>query len=158
MSSRWGRLVSATGNAAPIGTGLTVAAYHWFTPVYMVTDPFSGKREYDDMEAVLGFAQAVLSNFRLAFAEEEWTERLKVELSIAPYSDLFEKMTNKQIADFKAKLEKLLKALEEAKAEADPVEACKILRRQFGDDFPVPPKEETGRRTPPAIISSSSST
>ncbi len=42
--------------------------------------------------------------------------------------------------------------------ERDPVEACKILREQFGDDFPIPPAEDTAKKNAaPAVTVSSSS-
>lgn len=144
------------GNAAPIGIGITVAAYHWFQPVYMV-DTFSNTRRYDDLAALLRFVQTMRDNFTQRLSDGQWVERLEVRLPVAPFGSLFEKMTDAQMVEFKDKLDKLLEALEAAHDEADPVEACRMLRRQFGDDFPVPKKEDTGRRTPPAIVSSSSS-
>jgi hypothetical protein len=146
----------STGHAAPIGIAITVAAYHWFTPVKTV-HPFENTVRYDDLEALRGFVKSLLANFRSVYSDGWSVERLQVPLPVAPCSDLFEKMTDNQMADFKAKLEKLREALEAAHEEADPVEACKILKRQFGDDFSSPPKEETARKSPSAIISSSSS-
>jgi hypothetical protein len=146
----------STGHAAPIGIGITVAAYHWFTPV-KTFNMFENAVRYDDLEALRRFVRAMQGNFRPAYSDGQWVERLQVLIPVAPRSDLFEKMTDDQTADFKVRLEKLLQALEAAHEEADPVEACTILRGQFGDDFSVPPKEETARRSSPAIISSSSS-
>jgi hypothetical protein len=37
----------------------------------------------------------------------------------------------------------------------NPVEACKELQKVFGDDFPVPEKDDTGQARGPAIIASS---
>lgn len=146
------------GNAAPIGIGITVAAYHWFSPQYSVTDPFSNARTYNDLLALQRFVQVMLNHFRLVPSEEGGqVDRLIVRLPVVPYNDLFERMTDKQMADFKVKLEDLLQALNDADEEADPVEACKILRKQFGDDFPVPTRPETGRKVPRAFISSSAS-
>jgi hypothetical protein len=66
-------------------------------------------------------------------------------------------MTNLQMKNFKEKLESLYDVLVEAENEADPVEACEKLHKQFGDDFPVPELKETGQVRGPAIVSSSSS-
>ncbi|MCL5960660.1 MAG: nucleotidyltransferase [Chloroflexi bacterium] len=147
---------SSSGNAAPVGIGITVAAFTWFVPVKNV-DAFNNARRYDDLEALHRFAKSMLDGFRLVYADGEYTERLAVILPVPPGSDVFGKMTNAQMADFNARLQKLLDAIEAAQEEADPVEACKLLRGQFGDDFPVPPKEETGQKRGPAIISSSGS-
>lgn len=144
------------GNAAPIGIGVTVAAYYWFAPEKIV-NTFDNTRRYDDLASLQRFVRAMLGHFRPVYSNGAWVERLQVPLPVAPRTDLFEKMTDTQMADFKAKLEKLLDAIEAAREMVDPVEACTLLRGQFGDDFPVPPKEETARRSAPAIISSSSS-
>ena len=61
------------------------------------------------------------------------------------------------MGNFKEKLETLYDVLIEAENEADPVEACEKLQKQFGDDFPVPKIEETAQVRSPAIVSSSSS-
>ena len=66
-------------------------------------------------------------------------------------------MTNLQMETFKEMLQELLDVLDIAAEEVDPVEACKELSNVFGDAFPVPTKEETGKRYAPAIVSSSSS-
>lgn len=146
---------TATGNAAPIGIGLTVAAYLWFSPTYKVPDPFSGARRYNDLPGLYRLISAMLGRFTTVYAEGEWAERLRVELPVEPHNDLFGKMTNLQMRTFKTKLEALRQVLSQAIDEVDPVEACKLLRSEFGDDFPVPSKEETGRKVPPSIISSS---
>lgn len=147
---------SSDGNAAPIGVGITVAAYHWFNPVYS-RDSFTNKRNDDDLEALSRFVKAMLTKFQNVSFKGSIVKRLIVELPVSPYCDLFEKMTDNQMADFQDKLEILLEAIGEAQQKADPVEACKILQKQFGDDFPVPSREDTAQKRPPAIISSSAS-
>jgi len=147
---------SGDGNAAPIGIGITVAAYHWFNPVY-TRDSFTNTKNYNDLEALRCFIKAVLTKFQNVYSNGNIVQRLIVELPVSPYCDLFEKMTDNQMADFQDKLEILLRAIGEAQQKADPVEACKILQKQFGDDFPVPSREDTAQKRPPAIISSSAS-
>ncbi len=66
-------------------------------------------------------------------------------------------MSNAQSEAFETKLKKLKTALDEAADEVDPVEACTKLRKVFGDDFPVPEKEDTGQKRTKAISSSSES-
>jgi hypothetical protein len=61
------------------------------------------------------------------------------------------------MAIFKERLESLKNALEDAKDMVDPVEACKLLRKYFGDDFPVPEKKETAEVRNRAFSYSSSS-
>lgn len=147
---------SSDGNAAPIGIGITVAAYHWFNPVY-TRDSFTNIKNYNDLEALRCFVNAMLAKFQNVYFNSNIVQRLIVELPVSPHNDLFEKMTDNQMADFQEKLEILLEAIGEAQQKADPVEACKILQKQFGDDFPIPSREDTAQKRPPAIISSSAS-
>lgn len=139
---------SSDGNAAPTGIALTVAAYHWLTNTYF--DPFtSGKSKPDDHRALLNLVQQMLNKFN------GWPRRLKVFLPVEPYSDLLEQMTDSQMEQFEEKLKKLRDALRDALDDVDPVQACKRMRKQFGDDFPIPEKKDTARRTPPPVSSSS---
>ncbi|MHC5724539.1 MAG: cyclic GMP-AMP synthase DncV-like nucleotidyltransferase, partial [Nostoc sp.] len=147
---------SSDGNAAPIGIGITVAAYYWFNPVY-TRDSFTNKRSDDDLEALQGFVKTMLTKFQDVNSNSNTIKRLIVELPVSPHCDLFEAMTDNQMADFQDKLEILLDAIEEAQQKVDPVEACKILQKQFGDAFPVPSQEDTAQKRPRPITSSSAS-
>lgn len=144
------------GNVAPIGIGITVAALNWFTP-RINRNLFTNKVTYHDLDALLDFVGRVLSNFGSVYHDGEWANRLEVWLPVEPGGDLFVKMTNTQMANFKEKLTSLRDALEEAKGMTDPAEACKLLRKHFGDDFPVPDKADTAQPRGRAIVSSSSS-
>ncbi len=147
---------SKDGNAAPLGIGLTVAAYDHLQPTYF--DRFAGKA--DDLGAMRALVQGVINRFGYAWDadEQKLVQRLVVKLPVEPYGDLFGRMTSQQMGDFEDKLKKLLKALDAAADEVDPVEACKKLKKVFGQDFPVPAPEETAKRySSPAIVSSSHS-
>jgi hypothetical protein len=146
---------SSGGNSAPLGIGLTVAAYDVLQPTY--ADIGAGKP--NDLEALRKLVQALVNRFTPAWDKEEgeWVRRLVVMLPVEPWSDLFGRMSNRHMEALEDKLQKLLEALDAADAEIDPHEACKKLKAVFGDDFPVPPKEETAKRHAPAIVSSSSS-
>lgn len=145
------------GHSAPIGIGITISAFYWFYPEYTLIDPFQNKRRYNDLVALRKLVSSMIANFRFVEHDGEQAERLVVILPVQPRSDLFEKMTNVQMSNFKEKLKALLTVLEEAEKEADPVVACEKLQKQFGDDFPVPETKETGQVRGPAIISSSTS-
>lgn len=143
---------SSDGNAAPNGIGLTVAAYHWLTTAYV--DEFV-KDKPDDLAALLGLVNEMIGRFTLTTHDGTFARRLAVNLPTSPYSDLFAKMTNAQMETMEEKLGKLRDALKYARDEVDPVDACKRLRKEFGDDFPVPEKRSTARVTAPPISSSS---
>lgn len=146
---------SSSGYAAPIGIGLTVAAYNDFQPTY--TDIFAGKA--NDLEAIRKLTYSMLNRFQSVWNadEQRFFRRLIVTLPVEPRCDLFERMTDRQMEQFEAKLTILRDKLDAATAEVDPVEACKILAEVFGDDFPVPAQEQTAKRHSPAIVSSSNS-
>jgi hypothetical protein len=157
-SKRWKDVkFSPDGHEAPIGIGLTVCGYYWLSISKTLVDPLTMSYEYNDLDTTINFINAMLSQFSLVGANVGRNlYRLSVRLPVQPYNDLFEKMTDIQMTNFKEKLDELLNALIKAKDEVDPVEACKILRQQFGDDFPLPEIEETAQKRGPAIISSSS--
>lgn len=140
------------GNAAPLGIALTVLAYDHLVPT--VSDSFTGVA--DDHSALRKLVKAVLGRFETRLSQEKGSyRRLVVTLPVEPWNDLFEHMSDRQIEDFEGKLARLRDALDEAADAVDPVEACKKLRRQFGDDFPVPEKSETAKQQSRAIITSS---
>jgi hypothetical protein len=74
------------------------------------------------------------------------------------YEDMFARLSDEEMEELKSWFAKMRDALQEADRVADPVEACKKLREMFGEDFPVPEPEETGKKSSaPAIVTSSSS-
>lgn len=146
---------SSDGNSAPVGIGLTIATYDHLENQYF--DVVAGKP--DDLTALKKLVSKILWSFMSIWDSEEGASvrRLIVKMPVEPWNDLFERMTNKQMSDFEEKLLALESTLNEAIQEIDPVEACKNLRKVFGDDFPVPPAAETAKRHRPAIVSSSNS-
>lgn len=143
------------GHAAPLGIGLTVAAYYHLQPQY--ADAMAGTP--NDLKALTHLVRSMLNQFAYVWDADEgkYVWRLKIYLPVEPSNDLFELMTSKQMTTFEDKLKILLVALETAEREVDPVVACGILQGVFGEDFPVPTKEETAKRHAPAIVSSSNS-
>lgn len=145
---RWKDFKFDSVNGKPTGIAFTALAYNGFVPY--TKNLFNVAADIDDLKATKNFVNYIISSF-------EWNGRIKVNLPVPPYNDLFEKMSDQQCKNLKEKLEKLKEALNEAEAETDPYEACKTLRKQFGNDFPVPPKEETGQNRKLAVSGSSES-
>ena len=139
---------SSTGNSAPNGIGLTIAAYNWFSPNKTLTDIVSSTYKYNDLQAIRSVVNGMLNNF---------SDRLSVYLPGEPYSELFTKMSDNQMTTLKEKLESLLEALDSAASEVDPVNACETLKKIFGDDFPVPEKPDTSEKKNRAISTASAS-
>jgi len=148
---RW-RDVQFRDGGAPLSIALTVAAKAWFKPRFET----SGKST--DLLALLDWIEAMLSNFETVYtADDGWHDRLKVMLPVSPYSDVMAGMTTGQMATFKEKLEALRDALSDAYDEELPEDACKLIRKQFGDDFKVPEKSETAKAVAAAVISTGNS-
>jgi hypothetical protein len=84
--------------------------------------------------------------------------RLIAQKPTPEYEDMFARLSDADMKALKSRFRELADALQDADAEPDPVEACKILQRVFGPDFPVPKPQDTGEKTKaPAIVPSSSS-
>ena len=148
---RW-RQWQFTGSGAPLSIALTVAALNWFKPNFST----SGKPV--DLLAILNWVEAILGEFTYEYSHDDSVhQRLKVLLPVAPYSDLLAKRTAAQMKTFKEKLESLRDALRDAYNKELPEDACKRLKKQFGDDFKVPEKSETAKAVTAAVISTGNS-
>lgn len=148
---RW-RQCKFPGSGAPISIALTVAALKWFQP------NFSTSGNPVDLLAMLDWIQAMLNQFTNEFRPGDgWHMRLKVTLPVEPYNDLMAKRTAAQMKDFKERLEELRDALENAYDQELPEDACKVLKKQLGDDFKIPEKPETAKAVSPAVISTGTS-
>jgi hypothetical protein len=118
------------GNAKPRGIAITALAYKLFRPD-KTYDYAAEKYRYNDLKALRGFVSRVIGNF-------DWFGNIAVNLPVKPGNNLFDKMTNKQMKDFRARLESLKIALDFAIRAKDAEEACYALWQQFGDDFTTP--------------------
>lgn len=147
---RW-RDVQFRNGGAPLSIALTIAARQWFKPRFEST----GKPA--DLLALLDWVSAVINQFQGEVTDEGYHERLKVFLPVTPGGDLMELMTKLQMKKFQEKLEALRDALSEAYDEELPEDACKVLKKQFGDDFKVPEKAETAKTVVAPVISTGNS-
>ncbi|MCP9931103.1 nucleotidyltransferase [Cyanobium sp. AMD-g] len=140
-----------SSGGSPLSIALTVAAMHWFKPRFEV----SGKAA--DLLALLDLVKEMLNQFRGTSSTDGWHERLSVMLPVMPFNDLTECMTNTQMTTLQAKLESLRNSLEDAYDETLPEEACKIMQKQFGSDFPLPDKSQTAKAVAAPYISTGTS-
>lgn len=148
---RW-RHVQFRNGGAPLSIALTVAAREWFQP------NFSTAGKPRDLLAMLDWTNAMLARFESVFTTEDGRySRLKVQLPVEPYGDLMERMTKGQMENFKERLQALRDALEAAESEDLPEDACKILNKQFGDDFKVPEKAKTAKAVTAPVINTGNS-
>lgn len=140
--------IKNTVDGKPTGIALSALAYNGFNPE-IEKDSFTGEKTENDLYATLNLVKYILDQFDIF-------DSISVYLPVPPHNDLFEKMkkNEKQTTKLKEKLKDLHADLVKAKDETDPVEACKILNKQFGDDFPIPPKETTGQKRNLAVVGS----
>lgn len=119
------------GNAAPVGIGLTMAALDRFRPVkpWNATTP----AQYDDLGATLTLVSSMIGGFRSVWREGCLVERLEAKVPVSPFDDVFARMTDQQMLEFKGRLVKLKEQLEAAHRTND----SSYLIAAFGSDFPA---------------------
>lgn len=122
---------SAKGNERPTGIAMTACAMNWFE-VGTTYNLHAQRSEYDDLKALKNLAELILNQFGFG-------NRISVRLPVPPNNDLFERMTAKQMQNFKVKLAGLVSVhLRKAEDAPNTFLACSALRHAFGDDFPLP--------------------
>lgn len=160
---RWKNLkFSSSGNAEPPSIGITLIAADKFK----VSKEYSWLEEkyyYDDLNALIEFAKAIQGLFTYVGVSENDRVLYRIcyylpsSLNFEPNTDVFKKMTDIYMTDFKDKIDKLVKDLEAVKEEVDEVEQCKLLNKIFGDDFKIPDKKNASKKQMNCVPSSSAS-
>lgn len=144
---RWKNIkFSSDGNGEPPGIGITLLAYEKFEP--QKYDWLESKYKFDDLEALIYFVRAIKNKFvvtRYSLERKENLYKIEVFLPVSPGTNVFFKMTEIQMTEFKKKVDKLLDDLEEVKKESDIVDQCTKLNKIFGDDFTIPEKEKESK-------------
>lgn len=160
---RWKNLkFSSSGNAEPPSIGITLIAADKFK-VSKEYNYLEEKYYYDDLSALIDFATEIKNLFTLVGFSENGRELYRIyyylpsSLNFEPFTDVFKKMSDTYMTDFKDKIDKLVNDLEAVKEEVDEVEQCKLLNKIFGDDFKVPEKETASKKQINCIPSSSAS-
>lgn len=125
MLKRWvAERFASEGHAAPRGIALTSCALQWFRPVSQTT---WGSVEYSDLQALKGLVDTMLASFM--------GHRLTTVLPVPPGKDLFARMTDQQMLEFKDRLRSLSWALQTASTQGESP-ACATLRGVLGAQFP----------------------
>ncbi|MGN0340611.1 MAG: nucleotidyltransferase [Lachnospira sp.] len=160
---RWkNKKFSSSGNAEPPSIGITLIAVDKFESSKQY-DYLEEKDLYDDLEATLNFAKTIKNLFIYKGISENGRALYSIEydlpssLNFEPNTNVFAKMSDNYMTDFKEKIDALVSDLEEVRKETDEIEQCKMLRRIFGDDFPVPEKKDAAKQQMNYIPTTSSS-
>lgn len=156
---RWkNKVFKSNGNSEPPGIGITLLAYELFKPNYTIKDIVSLAREYSDLDALIYLVKEIKNMFSYKTSSNDRSlYRIELNLPVTPKTDVFFKMTDIQMTDFKDKIEELLSNLEEVKNDVEVVEQCEKLKDIFGDDFEVLEKQDTAKRQACMIAPNSSS-
>jgi len=120
---------SSTGSERPTGIALTACCYYLFS-VQKSYNPLTKAHRYNDLDALKNIVNGILKAFN-------GYTRIKVELPVSPKNDLFEKMSDNQMLNFKTKLQSFKTVIENASADVLISTACTRLVKVFGDDFPT---------------------
>lgn len=151
---RWKNIkFKSNGNSEPPGIGITLLAYEKFKPKY-IEDRVALSRKYNDLEALIYLVKEIKDMFsyqkdengKVLYDGDRVLYKIELNLPVTPKTNVFFKMTDKQMTDFKDKIEELINDLEDVKNEAEVVEQCEKLKDIFGDDFEVPEKTSTAKR------------
>lgn len=135
------RKFSNTGHASPPSIGITLIA----------ADNFNYYEE-DDLSSLIDVVNTIVNKFSYVRINESGRYMYRISLSL-PYflkfkfgNDIFEKMSDAQMTDFKDKIEKLKKDLVEVRDEVDELEQYKKLNKIFGDDFEIPESKNSAKK------------
>ena len=126
-----------TGHGAPTGIAITVLAYNLFQ-VKKTYDSYSRKYVYDDFNALLDFVLQIKAKFTQIYCEEDdsYYYVISQNLPVAPNNNLFSKMTCKEMQTFYEQLSNMEAKLTDVSQKSKKSEACDILIKLFGEDFP----------------------
>lgn len=149
---RWkNKKFSSSGNAEPPSIGITLIAVDKFEASKKY-DYLEEKDIYDDLDALLNFTREIRKLFKFKGISENGRFIYSIEynlpsdLRFEPNTNVFKKMSDNYMTDFKEKIDSLISDLENVKEETDEVEQCKKLNKIFGDDFPVPEKKNAAKQ------------
>jgi len=123
---------SSNGNVAPPSIGLTIQVRNAFSLT-------AGYRKDRDLDALINIVSQMKSDFIYGYDSDtdSYLYTIETPLPVEPYKDVYYKMSPLQLNKYYEKLDSLLEALESAREEESEHETSKILRKVFGDDFPL---------------------
>ncbi len=126
-----------SGNGVPTGIAITVLAYNLFD-VNKAYDSYGEKYVYDDFNALKDFVHKLKAEFTYKYCEEdsEFYYTISQSLPVAPYNNLFSKMTNKEMQIFYEQISIMEEKLIETSKKDKKSEACDVLIKLLGEDFP----------------------
>ncbi len=134
---------SSDGNNAPPFIGLTIQARNVFYNT-------CGYCKDNDLEALINIVTEIKDKFIDKYDSDtsEFKKFISVDLPVEPYKDVYYKMSLIQRDNFFQKTDSLLEALKAAKDEQSDYQASKVLRKVFGDKFPLAEDAKRSNKKP----------
>ena len=153
---RWKDNRFSSVHGKPTGIALTLCAYEWFYPHKNTVS-----LQYNDLKALKDLADSIVNKFDYVWDKDKnnWGYSITLNKPVAPYDNVFSKMSIIQMTNLRDELINLRDKLKNAIDEIDTHEACKIVWEALGkdNDFEVPAKVETAKKTNAPILTSASS-
>lgn len=115
---------SSSGNNVPASIGLTIQARNHFY-----------YHEDDYLNTLIYIVERMKSDFYTS--TESWKMNIDISLPVEPQKNVYYKMSEIQQDNFYEKVEALLESLNDARDDDSRNKSCKILRKVFGDEFPL---------------------
>ena len=150
---RWKNLKFAdSGHAEPVSIGITLMVLEYFI---FYSD--------NDLDSLINVVDRIKERFYMVSLDENNRILYKIDCNLPNHlnfegdTNVFCKMTEIQMTDFRDKVIKLKEDLQKVKYEADEYEQCKLLNKIFGDDFKIPENQEVSKKQTNFIPYSSSS-
>lgn len=149
---RWkNRRFDCNGHAEPASIGITL----------LTADHFQAFID-NDLDALKNIVDRILPLFvPLKYENGRWLYRIScpmpATLNFESGTDVFSKMSDVQMTDFRDRLDKLSRDLSAVQLETDEVEQCKKLNKIFGDDFHIPEAKDVSKKQQNFIPPTSSS-
>lgn len=144
---------ASSGNIEPPSIGITL----------LCVEKFRAYKD-DDLNALITVLKEIKALFKFKRSDCDSKRELYRLECIIPTSlnfnkntDVFKKMCDSQMTDFKDKLDKLIRDLDSVKEEVDELEQCLKLNKIFGDDFERPDKKDVYKQQNNYIPQSSES-
>lgn len=135
---------SETVGAKVFSIGLTVMVKQ------SLESSFSTEGASQDLEALRATVEAILDAGYFD-EEEDGKYRVRVDLPVEPYRDIFYGSSLDTGTQLYNKLKNLAKQLKKAEELSDEREQCEILNELFGDDFQVPDPPKGGSKAKKAV-------
>lgn len=128
----------SNGNDAPPSIGLTIQARQ--SHIY----------DDSDLYALIHIVKYIKNSFtdKIDSSSFELKKCIIVNLPVEPFKNVYYKMSLNQQNTFYNKIDALLEILTEAKEKDSECEASKLLRKAFGDEFPLVEDVKESRNKP----------